>query len=210
MRKRLDIRVSVAGICRITTPNRRFILLANHSTYRRTGNLVYTPVGGALHVSTAGRLTIESLGGYGFESEDDLRFRLPVESMSKLTAWLIKGQDYEVSALREFTEELVEETGILDTSDIPNDITFAGYQSALTFSARANGAQTRLIALVWNISLGPIAIQKLLEATTNNPPLIGIFSREEILERRGLQKQIIGAPISEFLLNPSLTIPLSG
>ncbi len=203
------IRVSVAGINRIRSPDGNYALLVNRATRRRSGIDVFTPIGGALHAYKTSRgFLVEDLGAHDFESWPDLRFRLPVCNLGRLFRWLMGNNGFEFSATREFMEELVDEARVLTTSDVFSlpQPTFAGYCTAQTSSGRANGASTQLVSLVWDVELTKTAMAKFIAASGGSKPLIGFFSKKQIMAGEGPNGAIIGNPISSFLTRPAQSL----
>jgi hypothetical protein len=134
---------SVSAFARIPAPHGGFFLLRNKSTLRKTGNVLYTPIGGAVEVPQGLCMPVsiwdlcpdperEIIRGWR-----DLRYRLrkPAhtdaeqaqlrEGIHGLTANQSRAR---VSLLREIYEELVDEEGIVKPEDLPlhtTELTFS-------------------------------------------------------------------------------------
>lgn len=118
--RKQKIRFSISYLYRIRIPHSNQYLLV----FNRKFSQQLQPVGGVYKRYGADQL-FESWGyepdcpnqgvGVDNKSEGDLRFRILGKNVIKAIKWFEEGMDREVSANREFKEELID-TGILDSS----------------------------------------------------------------------------------------------
>ncbi len=106
------IRVSCAMLCRFKV-NDRYLLLLNHNR-RQKGIYELSPVGGAIEfqdrsIVAAFDMQLEK------EGSSELRFFTSQDQIDVFRRWFYRREGREIDPFREIYEELVDETGVLET-----------------------------------------------------------------------------------------------
>lgn len=107
------IRVSCASFSRIMIDD-KYLLILNKASLKK-GNKVYTPIGGALEYTMAGKKLLDKLNPTWERNNKDLRLFFSEDKISEFTKWFKSRQDREIDPFRELQEELVDEEHILES-----------------------------------------------------------------------------------------------
>ncbi|MGD8374244.1 MAG: hypothetical protein PVI21_05325 [Candidatus Woesebacteria bacterium] len=158
------MRISCTAFARVVNQD-CYALLRNSSMLRKEGKLRLGPVGGALHCNSDRRQKlIDQFSAHSFEGERDLRFQIPDNYAPHVVEWFASRADREMSVLREFYEELVEEEHILSDEQVSSaNETFLGFASMRGAPKPRYGmvATLRLFE-VYDVTISADAMQKLL------------------------------------------------
>lgn len=198
-----ELRISVAALALITDGQGRYALTVNANALNKEMT-VLTPVGGAIKLTKEGKEQLEKSGipVSAFEKGNDMRFTTKGENSQDVIDWVLSCRDPELGLResaplrREFEEELLKELGLLPPEDLRR-ITFEkdpiGYYTAAERTQRAGqeGAPTLRIAEVYEVSMPPEVLNKLIEASEEEGAMIKFVTREEI--ERGITDD--GIPI---------------
>ncbi len=115
------MRIAMMGFVQLRDPHGRYALLVNKGRLARDQGRILSPIGGGLEADKEGEgiKDLKKLGATDFEGERELRFRIPDDRIADVLKWYERQINREVSALREFREELGgEETGILTEEEM--------------------------------------------------------------------------------------------
>jgi hypothetical protein len=213
-----ELRISVAALAFITDGQAKYALTVNANALKK-GRTVLTPIGGAIKLTEEGKEQLEKSGipVWAFEKENDMRFTTKGENSQDVIDWVLSCRDPELGLResdplgREFEEELLKELGLLPPEDLRR-ITFEkdpiGYYTAAERTQRAGqeGAPTLRIAEVYEVSMPPEVLNKLIEASEKTGAKIKFVTIEEI--KRGITDD--GIPIgsvAEALFSREKVIP---
>lgn len=203
--------VSLASVCEIRNESDNTFVLRNRSTFERTGQIVFGPVGGGIAVPLGIlQKALDELGEFSPSLErkttddglTDLRFELDSPAMtdeqkSRLlkAAWNIIDlvpPEY-ISPIREIREELVVEEHILGPEDlegasIQRSARFAGAQ--LLPNHRDPSLGRRLYVSTTSIvALSPVAMLKLGKCAETSPELVRFIAPKDI--KRGMSSGLL-------------------
>lgn len=165
------MRISGTGFARLvdtTGGTERLCVLLNKGRLNHNGQRILSPIGGAFTVYPAGKEHLVRLGARDFEGgESDMRFRLPDGNVPEVWEWFRRRSGRETSVLREFREELTEETQAVRPSDL------AGFKERLA-DTRSYRAETRrnvpertteYLMEIFEVRLGSTAMRALRAAS---------------------------------------------
>ncbi|RJQ34290.1 hypothetical protein C4566_02300 [Candidatus Parcubacteria bacterium] len=200
-----EVRISAASFSRIKDSEGRLALLVNFSMAKK-GTTVLTPIGGGIKITPEGLGMIKDLLDIDettFEKENDLRFIMKGVDINKFREWFLSKQQREADPHRELHEELIDETGLLDSNDLEDaQCSEATYATELAdFNPQGiPGLKSLRILEVFDVELKPEAQEKLAKSSRDPNPLIHFVTEEEI--RNGQTSDGIKiATVSESLLD---------
>ena len=131
----------------------------------------FGPLGGALEFHDESRDFLLSIGAK-FEDGNDLRMTLPVGNVDTYQEWFESRKGREISPVREITEELVTETGLLSNiSEADLNLTFAGNLVSTRESTRP-GAEiltTRYFHEVYHLTFSEAKRAEILAHINGDP-----------------------------------------
>jgi hypothetical protein len=186
------IRVSCASLCRIEHLD-KFLLLLN-ANRRQKGLYRLGPIGGALQVLDAGRLT-----RFGAALEDaassDLRLMLPMTALPAFRDWFYTGEGRERSPFRELREELVSESRLLAAlgpADVDARYLWTTEEESFTDRRGQTGLLTHYFLEIYDIKFKSSAA---LGALLSAPPDSGAvwLTAQQIRHQTPIQLTIDGA-----------------
>lgn len=195
--------MSASTLCRIEDGD-SFMLLRNKNAYGR-GEIVFSPVGGAIEATEFGRLALMREFGVtddGFENGDDLRFMLSEREIGRFAIWLTQcdGRYREIDPERELVEELCEESELLLPQDI-RDVRSAlvGYYMERAVSYRENVAQpTVRIAEVYDTLLPGGVVRRLHEDYSGQVLFASVAEIREGISVEGMKIASIARALVDF------------
>ncbi len=206
-----QVRVSSASFVRIFDDLGRYALLVNKNRARK-GQLVYTPIGGAIEATSRGLRELEGLLGVtssAFEKGNDLRFVMPGAVSNSYREWFLSGSGRERDPSREIIEELVEEAELLERRDLSGlRCSLAGYDTELAETSRSGqeGQMTLRLLEIHDATIPDRAMGRLLEASQLSGSLLRFVSSAEIASGSTSDGAEIGT-VAVSLLRPQYTIP---
>ncbi|HKX24281.1 MAG TPA: hypothetical protein VJM46_03510 [Candidatus Saccharimonadales bacterium] len=165
------------GLARVRDEQGRLALLVNKGRLTRNQGRILSPIGGAFEYNQAGRRHLERLGAIDFEGDKhspvvpDLRFRVPDNKVNDVITWFQTRRQRERTVLRELTEELTTETGLLtpDTLRIVSE----AYSGFFRFDARTMRdvpeRTTVYLMEIFDVVLAPATMRRLLAAASGPP-----------------------------------------
>ncbi len=176
----LDIRISAASLNKICFDD-RYLLILNKNRLEK-GDTVYTPVGGAIKVDNEGKKYLAQLGA-NFEDDNDLRLSIPKYNLPKFEEWFRKRENRETSPFRELEEELVKESGLLNSLS-KKDVEFyylGNYQMKETTDRTGHeGEETLRYLEVYYTLLSDEKKKEILNKVEKND-LVSLVTKEEIM-----------------------------
>lgn len=180
------MRISCAGLVRITDDKGRFAVLVHHKS-SRPGSLSLSPIGGALKIKPEGfsylQAAVLDWEVLELESGNDLRFIIQDNHANAIRDWFQARWGRETQPMRELIEELVQETRILTQNDLSNvRFRLAGfYQEELpSIQPKHKGVTTLRLIEVFDTICHPATVKKLLEAAEAPAPEIYFVTADEI------------------------------
>ncbi|HSW78024.1 MAG TPA: hypothetical protein VLG36_04460 [Candidatus Chromulinivoraceae bacterium] len=177
------MRISCTGFARLQDPSGRFALLVNAGRLKRGHGRLLSPIGGAFdaqpdeieHIS-------RTLGAYDFEQGSDLRFRVDDARVEDVVEWFGRREQRETTVLRELTEELVDETRILQARDLHTVREafrrFVRYDSVTIRDVPEK--RTAYLIETFDVRIPRGAMRKLLSASAVEQPHIYFAHADEI------------------------------
>ncbi|MCR4313908.1 MAG: hypothetical protein NUV84_01525 [Candidatus Uhrbacteria bacterium] len=205
-----EVRVSTASLVIIRDSQGRYALLVNQNRAKK-GEIVLTPVGGAIEATPEGLESLKQLLGLdeaSFESGADLRFTMSGSQANRYREWFLVGEQRESNPLREIQEELVDESGLLSEDDLSElEWRKKGYATELAQTTRKGqeGKQTLRLIEVFEVEINGETRQKLQDHAQLPKSLIRFVSENEIRNGKTIDGLEIGS-ISKFLLNTEESI----
>ncbi len=200
------MRISCVAYARLLGPNSTYAVLVNKGRLTRTGERMLTPIGGALKYEPGALAFLKGIGADNWENGNDLRFTVPDSRVSDVIAWFGKRRGRETSVLREFREELIDETGILTPTDLDGAkarfVRFARHDSESTRSDVPQKQTVRLIE-VHSVVVSDSAMSKFV-AAARQPLLrrqLNFVTKKEIMSK--LTRDAIDVnPVTQSILPP--------
>lgn len=199
------IRISASTLSNIRDPEGRHALLLNKGAQAR-GELILSPLGGAVEATPLGRATLKDmldLQEEDFEKGNDIRLKnVPTGSLNAFVEWFVARTDRELTPLRELSEELIDEAKILGNGMLAGaEYQFSGYGYERAISARS-GTETVRFGDVYSVTVPPAAMEVLTEKA-NEPTGALVFASEREIMQQETDSGIQIATISQFLINHS-------
>lgn len=206
-----EVRISAASFCRIKDAEGKLALLVNHSRAKK-GITVLSPIGGGLEATQEGIDMIKDLLDVDestFEKGNDLRFRMPGSNINKFREWFLSKQQRESTPHREIDEELIDETGLLDSEDLKDiqcgEVSYATELADFNPQGIKDLKSLRILE-VFDVKFKPETLQKLAKASQEPNSKIHFVTEEEI--RNGKTNDGIEiAKVSESLLDSQAELP---
>jgi hypothetical protein len=179
------LRISGNCLASIVDDDGRYALLVNKGWLTHNGRKALSPVGGAFELESQGYRYLVTLGAQNFEKGNDLRCRVPDNKVKKVVRWFRRRTGRETSVLRELTEELTDETGILTRSGLAG-ITqeYSGYTRYDALTTRdVPEKQTAYLLEIFNVTVRREIMRKLHVAAEvpSKQRLLYFVTREELL-----------------------------
>ncbi|NQT27113.1 hypothetical protein HQ585_17295 [candidate division KSB1 bacterium] len=205
-----EVRVSSASFVRIKDPEGRQALLVNKNRAKK-GVIVLTPIGGAIEANSTGIEDLKRLLGIdesAFEKGNDLRFKMNGEKANEYRSWFLGGEHRESEPSREVYEELVDESGLLNSEELEGlQCSRAGYATELAQTTRIGqeGQVTLRLLEVFDAELKPDTLKKLVELSQGQNALVRFVTDEEIRNGKTEDRTEIGT-VTQSLLNIQDTI----
>jgi hypothetical protein len=206
--------VSCAALVRLRNSEGKFALLLNDNRAAK-GEMVFSPIGGGIEATREGRQELQeqfNLADEAFEAGQDLRLHIQGKDANRVRLWFLKRVHRETNPLRELTEELIEESHLLDPMNRlaleRAPCTFVGYTASLAPSTRVGqeGKLTLFFFEIFDVTLNPALIARLEEQSHHPKHLISFVTPDEIQAHRSQNGETIAQPVQE-LLRPQPTIP---
>lgn len=167
-----EIRISCASFGSIMIED-KYLLLMNKKSYKE-GNIIYTPVGGALEYLPEGKLFLDSLGARYERKTPDLRFFMDENNLDLFQYWFERKIDRETDAHRELKEELVDEENILDSLETSD---YKSHQLCLVKDKRMwKNNSTHYFFEIWNISFSQEKIDQIIKALDSQKVILATES----------------------------------
>lgn len=205
-----EVRVSCAAFADITASG-RICLIINRNRWKEKGELVLTPVGGAIRLTSEGideLCSLLEIGRDAFEKEPDLRFIMHGRHANDLIGWFLRRQKRETSPDRELREELILETGLLTDNDLRGaKYGQPWYQKELAITDRAGqeGKLTLRLLEVYPTNFNKDTLAKLLSAAKQPDSMIRFVTDKEIF--KGFNSEGIKiASVARTLIQPDNSI----
>jgi hypothetical protein len=138
-----EIRISCASLASIIIED-KYLLLRNKRSYKK-GEIVYSPIGGALEYSPEGKSFLDNLGAKYERETPDLRLYIDLDNVNLFQYWFEKNIDRESNIDRELKEELVDEENIF------NSLETTDYKSTFLHLDIRNVSNTKYFFEIWNV-----------------------------------------------------------
>lgn len=194
--------LSIATFCDIRGSSGNLLVIRNRSTFEKTGELVFGPIGGAVSVPMGTlQKVLDELSDFSPVTErettpeeiTDLRFTLESPALKesdveKLMAalWRISTlvPDEYLSPLRELAEELVDEEAILQPSDLSEARISRGARLAKCYAMRNHtspSAGNRLYGnIVSGVQLPQTAMDTLVDYSKAHPDTLRFVAPKDV------------------------------
>lgn len=205
-----EVRISSASFARICDERGRFLLLVNKSRAKK-GEIVLTPIGGALEADEEGLRKLQEDMGVdpkSFEKGSDLRFKIEGKKANQYRKWFLSRTNREIDPGRELKEELIDEEGLLIQDDVQGvGYQLAGYETELQQTTRPGqeGQTTLRLLEIYDTRLQTEIMVKLQDLSRISESKIFFVTEEEIKNGR-TENGIEIATVSITLLDPKKTI----
>lgn len=205
-----EVRVSTAGFA-VVNDGDRYALTFNP----KRPNKVLTPLGGGLEATDSGideLKTILNISDDAFEEGNGLRFSMRGSTAEKYRDWFILGENRDTNPQREVFEELVEELGLLESSDLEG-ATFEklGYGTELSEGTQRIGADgtkpTLRIIEVFDMKLKSETLEKLTEISKEKDSPLRFVTKEDIQKGVTNDGIKISTNVARFLFEFESEIP---
>lgn len=205
-----EVRVSTASLVVIRDAQGRYALLVNQNRAKK-GEVVLTPIGGAIEATPEGLESLKRLLGLdeaSFENGADLRFIMSGAQANRYREWFLAGEQRESNPLREIQEELVDEEGLLNEENLVGlELRRKGYATQLAQTTRKGreGTVTLRLVEVFEADFNEQTRQRLQTQAEVPGSVIHFVSEDEIGEGKTTDGLEIG-DISKVLLDAKETI----
>lgn len=177
------MRISCTGFARLQDPMGRFALLVNAGRLKRGHGRLLSPIGGAFDAQPNEITYIaRTLGAHDFEQGSDLRFCVDDTRVDAVIEWFQRREQRETTVLRELTEELVDETHILQPGDLHTvKETFRRFVRYNSVTIRdVPEKRTAYLIEIFDVNVPRSTMRKLLSAATTEQPDIYFARADEI------------------------------
>lgn len=210
-----EVRVSSASLVRIQDQDGRYALLVNKNRLKR-GEIVLTPIGGAIEATPEGIEGLKELLGIddsAFEKGNDLRFKMSGSKANEYRKWFLRGEQRETDPRREVYEELVSEAlsgvPLLNEEELKElKCTRVGYATQLEETTRVGqeGKMTLRFLEIFDAELKPKTLERLKQLSEIRDAVIRLVTEEEIRSGKTKDGVNIGT-VAKSLLDFEESIP---
>lgn len=205
-----EVRISSASFTRIRDEDGRFALLINKNRANK-GDIILTPIGGGIEATDEGLNELKrvlEIDDTTFEKGRDLRFSMAGVKANQYRDWFLKRQGREINPLREISEELIDEEGLLASEDLSGiEFSLVGYDKELEVTTRTGqeGKKTLRLLEIFEAKIKAEAFEKLKHLSTQSNPVIYFVTADEIQRGQTINGIKIGT-VAKALLKPKGTI----
>jgi hypothetical protein len=173
------IRISAAGLCRITIAGR--FLLGLNKARLSGGRHVLAPIGGAAQFLDEARpFLVDELGAV-LESENELRLHLDERAVPGFERWFRSRRDRELTPLRELREELLHEYRVdMPWRDPAIRLVVTRNEHAVTDRPGAEGKRTIRYLEIFDVGFDEASVRALHAACNGRRSDLALVTAEEI------------------------------